>query len=129
MTTATFTLPRKAVVLGGGESTAPLPVSPPVPLAPLEREIPARELLAREGYEEQRWYGQHRKQREPWSPWLKLAAYAVLVPLLFAVLAVLLSGCKVEGTTPQDPNGPTVEVSGDSPKSWIVPDGGAGDVC
>lgn len=116
--TAVIEIPRERVVLDDVEVTAPMPRPtrlPEMPLAPPERKIPARELLAREGVEMRRSYGQHRELRETWSPWLKLSVYAVLVPLLFAVLAVL-TGCQ-DTPLPE----PETRVSTDSPDAGVVP--------
>lgn len=62
-------------------------------------------------------------RRRWFAPWLVFAAYAVWVPLLLATLAVL-AGCVPEdgGTGPVRQVLP--EVSTDSPRSWIVPEGG-----
>lgn len=62
-------------------------------------------------------------RRRWFAPWLVFTAYAVWVPLLLATMAVL-AGCVPEdgGTGPVRQVLP--EVSTDSPRSWIVPDGG-----
>lgn len=123
MTTAVIDIPRERVVLDDGESTAPLPVAPLTGRHRLDyyrfvdptRVVTVRQLLARDVV----WSGRLGRRRA-FAPWVTFVLLAIVVPLLFAVLA----GCTPEPL--QDgPVTPPVSVSNDSPKSWVVPGGGA----
>lgn len=121
MTTAVIDIPRERVVLDGGESTAPLPVARPEPLAPLQGRhrldfrrfvdpmstVTVRELLARDVV----WSGRLGRRRA-FAPWVTFVLLAIVVPLLFAVLA---------GCTPEPDAVPSAPVSGESPDPTVPP--------
>lgn len=123
---------RTRVTLGPVGTSAPLPPMEQKPLAPLEPKTGRHRLTVAWMADPDRPLVRVRPlvaarllempPRRRFAPWLVFALYALLVPLLFATLAVL-AGCVPEdgGTGPVRQVLP--EISTDSPRSWIVPTG------